>query len=314
MNVNYVRGFWHAPITTALLGALCVGPSSLAAQAICSAPHSSPTLAGGGSIGTLPTGTGWFMLSGLQQQSRRTFNADGTRQPLLAGGAFRSRSLYLSAGLGIARGVDVWAQMPVHRMHYEDTGGARDRAGVGDVRVAMRVSPEGIGLRLPFAVRVGSKIPGTAFPLDATVIPLTEGQTDFETSVETGGLFRGSVYMLGWVGYRWRTENRGAARKPGNEGFLHIATGTAIGGARIEIAADLLQGAAPRQLGFAVEASRRRLLQLSPTVTRKAGVGDLEFTTVIPIVGRNLPTGLGVSVGYRLGWGAHEREPAAPQR
>lgn len=288
--------------------------TELPAQAICSAPHSSPTLAGGGSIGTLPTGTGWVMVSGLRQRSGSIFNSQGDRQPLLADGSFQSTSLYWSAGVGLADGVDAWMQLPVHRMHYEDDGGTRDRAGIGDARVALRLSPALLGATLPIALRAGVKVPGSAFPLDATVIPLTEGQTDFETSIESGRLFRDAVYVLGWVGYRWRTENRDAARKPGNETFMHVATGTAIGGVRLEFGADLLFGAPPRQLGFAVPASRRRLLQFSPTITRKTGPGDLEFTTVLPVVGRNLPTGAGISVGYRLGWGVPHGTSDSPSR
>ncbi len=282
------------------------------AQAICSAPHSSPTLAGGGSIGTLPTGSGWWMVSGLRQRSTDTLNARGDRQPLLAGGEFRTASAYVSGGVGLSPGVDLWAQVPVHFMRYEDTGGTRERSGVGDARIALRLSPELFGSIAPIAWRVGMKQPGTRFPLDATVIPLTEGQQDFETSLESGRTFGGNaVYVLGWAGYRWRRENAEAARKPGNETFLHVAAGTSVSGIRMELGTDVLIGEPPRQLGFSVEASRRRMLQLAPTVTRKVGFGDLELTTVIPIVGRNLPTGAGVSVGYRVGWGAsaHSNAP-----
>jgi hypothetical protein len=156
------------------------------------------------------------------------------------------------------------------------------------------------------------KLPGSSFPLDATIIPLTEGQRDVEVSVETGRTFANrAFYVLGWTGYRWRAENIEAARKPGNEAVGHLAVGTALGGMRFELGSDLLVADAPRQLGFEVTAARRRLYQLAPTVTRKVGMGDLEFTSVIPLVGRNLPTGAGFSAGYRVGWG--NRTPSAPR-
>lgn len=288
----------------AIIIGVSVPLSGLLAQAICSAPHSSPTLAGGGSIGTLPIGTGWWMVSGLHQRSKNIFNSQGDRQPLLAGGRFRTASLYLSGGMGLMRGVDIWGQAPVHSMRYVDTGGERTRSGIGDARLALRLSPDLVGSTVPIALRLGMKHPGTKFPLDATVIPLTEGQRDFEVSVETGRMFGGGVvYLLGWSGYRWRQENVEAARKPGNEGFFHVAAGTSLGGVRFELGTDVLLGQPPRRLGFEVAASRRRLVQIAPTITRKMGVGDLEVTSVIPIVGRNLPTGAGLSVGYRVGWG-----------
>ena len=63
-------------------------------------------------------------------------------------------------------------------------------------------------------------MPGSDFPVDATVLPLTEGQLDFETSLASGGTL-GSLplYVTGWLGYRLRSENQEAARKPGDEGY-----------------------------------------------------------------------------------------------
>ncbi len=282
---------------------LCMAPSVATAQAICSAPHSSPTLAGGGTLETLPAGAGWVMVSGLQQSSTRSFAASGDRQPLLANGRFRSSSVYLSGALGIRPGIDIWAQVPVHVMRYADDGGSRDRTGVGDVRMALRVSPDVIGRRAPVALRVGLKQPGSDFPVDATIIPLTEGQRDVDVSVETGRAI-GAQHVLGWVGHRWRSENRRAARQPGNEWFAHAAAGRTLrDGTRLELGVDALVGAAPRQLGFPLEASRRRLLQLSPTVGRAIGPGTLEFTATLPLLGRNLPAGSGLSGGYRFSWG-----------
>jgi len=105
------------------------------------------------------------------------------------------------------------------------------------------------------------------------------------------------------VGHRWRAENRAAARKPGDEWFAHSGVGGTLPGAvRLELGVDLLLGRPPEQLGFVVNASRRRLLQLSPTIGRRVGRGNLEVSGSVPIAGRNLPTGMGLSVGYRVGW------------
>jgi hypothetical protein len=253
------------------------------------------------------------MASLLRQSTTTTFNPVGDRNSLLANGRFQSTSIYLSSGIGLAYGLDLWAQVPVHRMHYQDQGGERNRSGVGDVRLALRASPVLIRRTWPIAVRAGLKLPGSSFPLDATIIPLTEGQRDVEMSLESGGsLFGGSAYVLGWAGYRWRSRNSTARRKPGDEAFFHAAIGTTQGGVRLELAADRLIGGNPEQLGFAIPAGGRRLFQLTPTIGLPVAGGSFEFTSAVPLAGRNLPAGVGLSVGYRLHWG--QITPVGPER
>lgn len=94
----------------------------------------------------------------------------------------------------------------------------------------MRVGPELLGYDFPLAARFATKLPGTEFPVDDTVLPLSEGQRDWEVSVESGHFFEDrSLYLMGWVGYRWREENTDALRDPGDEAFGHLALG-GVGG------------------------------------------------------------------------------------
>ncbi len=301
---------WPGITLTALFAGLF--PSVARPQAVCSAPHSSPVLAGGGSIGTLPPGEGWVQLSVFRQRSSEVFGTGGSRQPFLAGGRLRTQSVYLTGGIGVVGGVDLWAQLPLHDVSYADDGGARQRAGVGDPRFAVRVAPQIAGITgIPLAVRGGVKLDGSRFPIDATIIPLGEGQVDWELSVETGGSFAPvPLYLLGWVGRRWRGLNREAAREPGDEWFGHLATGGPVGAYRWEVAVEYLRGDPPRHLGLEVPASRRRLLQLQPTAARQLGPGDLEVTVLLPISGRNLPAGPGFSLGYRVAW--NQQPPPQP--
>ncbi|MFN2398132.1 MAG: hypothetical protein ABR543_05755 [Gemmatimonadaceae bacterium] len=275
------------------------------AQAICSAPHSSPVLAGGGSISTLPPGTGWAQASLVGQRSNRFFGPTGERQGFLADGRVHTGSVYLTGAVALIQGVDAWAQLPVHAFRYADDGGERSRTGIGDVRLALRVSPALVRVpAIPLAVRAGVKIPGSDFPVDATLIPLTEGQRDWEVSVESGRAFAPlPVHVVGWVGYRWREENDEIARKPGNERFAHLAIGGNLAATRWGLAADAMWGATPRHFGISVPSSRRRLLQLAPTLSRRTGTGDLEITAFVPVSGRNLPSGPSIALGYRVGWG-----------
>ncbi|HEX9727261.1 MAG TPA: hypothetical protein VGA37_02005 [Gemmatimonadales bacterium] len=287
-------------------GLAAVVAPPLGAQAICSAPHSAPTLAGGGGLQTLDPGAGWVQLSILRQVSGRFFDPAGDRRPFLADGQVRTRSAYLTAAVGVIDGIDVWLQVPLHDVRYQDQSGARSRAGIGDPRAAVRFGSAAIGAsHVPLSIRAGLKLPGSGFPVDATIIPLGEGQADVELSLESGVGFGGGAvqYLTGWVGYRRRFENAARDRKPGDELFAHLAVGGRVYGLHLELAAEALRGGTPEQLGFAVPGSSRDLFQLSPTIGSRVGPGTLEATALVPIAGANLPTGPAGSVGYRIAWG-----------
>ena len=291
-------------LVAAVAAASLAGPRALAAQAICSAPHSSPSLAQGGSIGTLPAGAGWVQLSLQGQRSTEGFNPSGARQPFLGGSRFDTRSAYVTAAYGIAPGLEVWAQLPVHRLTATGAAGRSEGSGLGDTRVALRVSPDLVGWSAPFAVRFGAKLPGTDLPVDARVLPLTEGQRDLEVSVESGwspDALR--AYVVAWVGYRWRSENESERFRPGDERFAHAAVGGSVGLVSLQLGIDALWGLSPHDQGLVLDGARRRLVQLVPTLGADVGPGRLEVTTPIPLSGQNLPAGVGVGIGYRALWG-----------
>ena len=158
---------------------LLVTPAGLDAQAICSTPHSSPSLAQGGSLGTLPPGSGSVQLSAYSQQVDDAFDTFGTRQAFFRDGRTTTRSLYATATLGVTPGVDVWAQASVHRLRFANELGEQERSGPGDVRLAIRASAELVGSSAPISLRAGVKIPGSTFPVEA-IVPLSEGQTDVD--------------------------------------------------------------------------------------------------------------------------------------
>ena len=273
-------------------------------QAICSAPHSSPTLTQSGAIRTLPSGSGWVQLFLYGQNATESFNPRGDRQAFLGDSQFRTRSAYLTGAVGLVEGLEIWAQVPVHRLRVEGAGGNSSSSGVGDLRTAVRLSPALVGLEWPVALRMGLKVPGTEFPVDATELPLTEGQRDLEVSLESGWVSDWSpVYVVGWAGHRWRGPDTDASYEPGDESFAHLAVGGEAGPLHWEVGLDGLWGRAPVAQRVVVDASSRRLLQLLPTVGMDVVGGRLELTVPLPIVGRNLPSDPGVSVGFRTGWG-----------
>ncbi len=287
-----------------LVLAMTLAPAATSGQAICSAPHSSPTLSQSGSLRTLPTGGGWLQLSAYGQRATSFFNPNGDRQSFLANSEFDTRSLFITGAIGIRTGLEIWAQLPVHNLVVESAGGDSRSSGVGDVRIAVRLGSELFGLDLPLSVRFGTKVPGSDFPVDATVLPLTEGQRDWEISLESGlRLANRPTYLTGFIGYRWREENKEAAREPGDELFASLAVGGAVGSFSWEVAGNGLWGGVPLAQGFPLPGDKRRLIQVLPTLGVGFGPGRLEATGQLPIWGQNLPVGLGISIGYRLTWG-----------
>ncbi|MEX2471824.1 MAG: transporter [Gemmatimonadota bacterium] len=289
---------------TLIAGSWLVTPQLGSAQAICSAPHSSPTLFESAGNRTLPHGQGWVQFSSSFNRATETFNPFGDRQDFLANSVFHTRSAYVTAAYGIHQGVEVWAQMPIHHLRVDAANGESRKTGIGDIRTALRVSPALFGLEAPVALRLGYKVPGADFPVDATELPLTEGQNDFEASLESGWQPDAlPMYVAGWAGYRWRSENTDTGHRPGNETFAHLAVGGALGTVGWQVGVDALWGETPTDQGLSLTRQQRRLIQIVPSLAAPTGPGVLELSAPIPVSGRNLPASYGLSVGYRLVFG-----------
>ena len=289
----------------ALTMAIVSFPAAAVAQAVCSAPHSAPSLSASGSITALHPGNGWLLATVHRVRSNEIYGSDGAALRFIGNGEATTTSAFLTGAIGLTWGVELWAQVPIHALDFDDVTGTRERTGLGDPRFSVRIGSELFTDEVwPISVRAGIKFAGSEFPIDASVLPLTEGQTDYEVAVESGWSFGDlPLYALGWVGYRWRTEDAASETKPGNELYAHLALGGIVGSVRLELALDALDGAAPSRSGLLIPASARRLLQLTPTIGWSLGVGSLELGAQIPVSGRNLPTGSGISIGYLLPWG-----------
>lgn len=284
---------------------LVTGTPALDAQAVCSGPHAGPSKPTAGSIATLAPGAGWAQLSLFHHDTRERFNPQGNLESFLTNGRAVTTSLYVTAAAGLVRGVEVMAQLPVHRLRFEDRTGLREETGYGDPRLYLRLGSQLVGVEsFPVTVRGGVKLVGSDFPVDAEVLPLTEGQRDYELMLESGYTFSGTpVYVRGWIGYRWREENESIRRQPGNERFGYGAVGGRLRQVGWEMAVEGLSGEIPSQQGFGIPTSRRRLVQLYPSVSAPAGPGRVEFGGRFPVDGRNFPGGPAVSLGYALEWG-----------
>ena len=288
-----------------LLGVIALAPQAANAQAVCSAPHSSPTLGQSGSIGEIQQGAGWVQVSAVGSRATESFGPFGGRLGFAGDSEFETRSVYVTGSVGLVEGLEVWGQVPIHRLTVEGPAGTSRSDGVGDIRSALRVSPELFGIYgVPVALRAGLKVSGSEFPVDATEIPLSEGQRDIDLSLESGwSPIDRPIYLVGWVGYRWRAENKKVEYEPGNEIFAHAALGGTLARFHLELGVDALWGANLVEQGIVLPSAKRRLVQLLPTVGTEVRGGSLEVTVPISVGGRNLPVSRGVSLGYRMAWG-----------
>ena len=257
-------------------------------------------------------GTGWIELQAAHHDTRERFDADGRVESLFDEEARSiTTTVELSGAVGLFRGVDLWLQVPFHRLTFRDVVETRRSTGVGDPRFFLRVGPEIVGFEEapPIALRAGVKLPAGDFPIDAEIIPLSEGQRDWELLLEVGHSFYPlPVYAMAWGGYRWREINSDVNRKPGDEWILHAATGGELPGSFAwKVAFDGLWGLSPeRRLSSGIvlplNRDRRRLLQVMPEVGREVGPGMVTAGARVPVAGRNLPAGPSFTIGYILSW------------
>lgn len=252
-------------------------------------------------------GEGWVQLTVFHHDTRDEFTPDGEVEPFFADGHMITTSAFLTGALGLVPGVDAWAQLPLHHLQFDDAAGDRTKTGIGDVRLWLRAGPELLGLGapglgggapLPVALRAGVKLPGSEFPVDAEVIPVTEGQRDWELLAEIGHSFHPlPLYAKAWAGYRWRERNEQLLWDPGDERFAFAAVGGRIEGLTWEMAGEGIWGDAPVKEGITLASSERRIVQLLPTVGIPTGPVTLELGARIPLEGRNLPAGPALRAG-----------------
>jgi hypothetical protein len=159
------------------------------------------------------------------------------------------------------------------------------------------------GSTVPLAVRAGVKLPVGDFDVDAEVIPLGDGQRDWEVMLELGHSFHPRpVYLMGWAGYRWREANTRSRRDFGDEFFYYAAVGGQLGPVGYKMAIDGWDGRVGVIEGIRVPTAQRDLIQISPSVLVDTGKGAFEAGARFTLSGRNLPSGPAFFIGYFLPW------------
>ena len=119
--------------------------------------------------------------------------------------------------------------------------------------------------------------------MNPEIIPLGEGQRDWELIVEVGHSMRPrSMYVSGWLGYRWREANNDIDIDFGDEVFFLAAFGGSFGRLGYKLAVDGIAGLTPELQGVRVENARRGLYRLLPSLFWRTGYGHAQVGTRLP--------------------------------
>lgn len=253
-----------------------------------------------------PIGAGgyWAKLSWFHHETTEQFRSSGEKLPFLNTDAESiSDALFLDLAVGVTSRVDVWAQLPFFDLNFNDVSDDRNSRGFGDLRVSARYNLAVLrNGSWPISVRGTMKIPLVDFPIDAEVIPVGEGQFDYELWLESGlSLYPLPLYTVVWLGHRWRARNDETTRDPGDEfAFLAEVGGTGlVGPVGVKIVADGIFGRPGRIQGIQLGPDdRRRILYLAPTLLVSFSEDTiLEAGLRAPLLGRNYPAGAPFQVG-----------------
>ncbi len=247
-----------------------------------------------------PPGSGWASLALYHQDTRSVFLPDGSKDFFVLRGRAVASSAYLTGDLGLWSGVDAWLQLSFHRLIFDDQTGRATATGIGDSRVYLRANPlTWFGQEFPLALRAGLKIPMQDIDVGQEFVPLGDGQRDWELILEVGrSLYPRPVYVMGWVGYRWREAVEEPARDFGDERFFLLAVGGDRGRVGYKLTAEGWYGHTPSFGGLTARGQERELLSVNPAVSYQVGPGSLELGGRFPVAGKNLPAGPDVQLGY----------------
>ena len=248
---------------------------------------------------TLPAGQNWLQIGFMFQNTSERHFLDGSRIPYFFDGRNRTRALFFDYQRGLTDRLDVKVQFPIFRISYDDLAADRTSTGPGDLRLEARYN----FVKSPLVATVGGtiKFPTGEFVNDAEIVPVGEGQYDFDLFVEVGrSLWPKPGYVTGKIGYRWRAKNEETGIDHGDEIIWQIELGWHIH-RRVMVKGLLrgLYGLDSTTFGLVIDSLRREAVYFQPGVTFAiTETSGIELTVPISLRGRNWPAGPLVAILY----------------
>jgi len=248
---------------------------------------------------TLSKGVNWLKVGLMLQDTTERYFINGERIPYFFDGRNQTRALFFEYVRGITDRWDVKAQLPFFNIAFDDIADERTSNGLGDLRIESRYNL----VRDPLVLTVGGaiKFPTGEFVNDAEIVPVGEGQYDFDVFVEVGrSLWPVRGYVTGKIGYRFRTKNQEIDIDFGDELIWRVEGGYQFA-ARIysKIVLRGLHGFESTSFGLAIDSLRRRVVYLEPGASFTLSPSRaIEVTVPISIAGRNWPAGPVININF----------------
>ena len=224
----------------------------------------------------------------------------GTRRPYRFGGEYRSQAVFAEGFYGVTDWLNLGLQVPWFDQAYRDSTRAEppSDAGISDLRVFTKVR----ALRSPavLTLKLGLKIPTGDFKNQDGLVPVGEGQWDFDFLVQAGrSLWPLPAYANLEAGYRLRMENEDVRRDPGDEWLVNAEAGwSPRPGLMLALKLEVLHGQAGRSFGFENPSLKKRIVYLAPTVGWTLfGRTAAELALRRTLAGRNFPAGHQLTLG-----------------
>ena len=260
---------------------------------------------------TLPAGTTWAKVTYFQQRADEWYTANaefsgrlfdaGTRRPYRFGGEYESKAIFIEGFVGITDRLDFGMQIPYFDQKFSDDTRLEPGADAGfsDLRLMakLRLTEKPAIVTLKTAV----KMPTGEFRNEDGLIPVGEGQSDYDFIIQVGRSFWPlPIYANADIGYRIRTINEDIDRDPGDEWLFNAEVGYSVSERLLfALKLDALRGGRGTEFGFIRSSSLiKRITYISPTVSyRIAGEAALEVSVRSTINGRNFPAGQQLTAG-----------------
>ena len=248
---------------------------------------------------TLPKGRNWIKAGFMFQDTTERYFLDGERIPYFFDGRNQTRALFFEYARGLTDRWEVKAQLPFFSISFDDIADDRTSNDIGDLRVESRFNALLDPLVLTFGGEI--KFPTGEFVNDAEIVPVGEGQYDFDVFTEVGrSLWPVQGYVTGKIGYRWRTANAETGIDFGNEVIWQAEVGYRPW-SRLDTKLLFrgLHGAEATSFGLPIQTLKREAVYVEPGVSWAIAPNQrIELTVPVSIRGRNWPAGPVLNVNF----------------
>ena len=258
---------------------------------------------------TLPKGQIWAKITAMTQSTTEEYVASGGagREPdpnhlyepgdrarYRENGHYNSRAFFIDLFYGATDRVDMGVQIPFFRQEFENVGfrPANVASGFSDIRGFVKINL----VQKPFVgtLKAGFKAPTGNFQNQDGIIPVGEGQWDFDFIAQAGRSFWPiPLYANLDLGYRLRLKNDAITRDPGDEWFFNGEIGyTPTQKLLIALKVEGIRGKSSKVFNLRLANDIKQITYFSPTLL----IGpyqnvSLETTLRLTAGGRNFPAG-----------------------